>query len=156
MDRPDLRTRPAAAPQAFAIQRDQVGGTGPQAPRPSHETGLEQRRIDPVQHHPKPVLLRRSKAELCVFLGEIPVDNTPVRNLVTVVAARDRGAGDQKQHLPQRIPDLAALVRVPNRPEMLRQQRKTIPDKNLFHDGSPPATTRLRSSHDPPPQTEIR
>ena len=59
-----LVARPTAAPQALAVQRDQVSGIGPQRQRPVREAGLEQRRRDPVEHHPQPVLLGRAEVIL--------------------------------------------------------------------------------------------
>lgn len=41
----------AGAVQRLAVERDQIGRIGPQISGVGHETGLEHRRVDPVEHH---------------------------------------------------------------------------------------------------------
>lgn len=57
----------------------------------------------------------------------------PIGDLVVIVAARDRCAGDQEQHLAQRIPDLAGLPRVVDLSEMVEQQPKPVLDEKPIH-----------------------
>jgi hypothetical protein len=127
----------AAAPQGLAIERDQIGRVGPQRGGPGGEARLEQGRVDPIEHHPQPVFLRDPEIVLRVPAQELQVLLTPIRDRVIVVAARNRRAGRQEQHLPQRIPDLAGLPRVANPPEMVQQKAQTVLDQYLFHGSRP-------------------
>jgi hypothetical protein len=47
---------------------------------------------------------------------------TPIDDVVIVVAARDRTAYHQKQHLAQRIGDFPRLPRILDRRQMVEQQ----------------------------------
>ena len=47
----------------------------------------------------------------------------PIDDLFIIVAVGDRAAYDQKQHLAQWIGDLPGLPRVPDRSQMIEQQR---------------------------------
>jgi hypothetical protein len=44
------------AARGLAVDRDEIGSVRPQTPRPVGKAGLKQLRIDPVHHHPQPVL----------------------------------------------------------------------------------------------------
>ena len=57
----------------------------------------------------------------------------PSRNLIKVVAARNRRAGHQKKHLAQGEFYLRRFTRILYRPKMIEQKRKAILDEYLFH-----------------------
>ena len=123
----------AGSAQRLAIERDQVGRVGPQGLGPRHEAGLEQPRIDPVEDHPQPVLLGRAEVVLGITLQEAKMMLAPIGDLVIIIAARDRSAGDEEQHFSQRVFDLAGLTRIADRAEVVEQEAQTILDQNLFH-----------------------
>jgi hypothetical protein len=45
----------------------------------------------------------------------------PINDVVIIVAARDRAAHDQEQHLAQRISDLPRLPRILDRRQVIEQ-----------------------------------
>ena len=137
MQRRFARAAVAAAPQALAVERDQVGRIGPKRQSPVHEASFEQLRIDPVEQRPQPVLARNPEEILGVAPQERQVQFAPIGDLVVVVASSHAGAGDQKQHLPQRIADLGRFARVRDTAEVIQQQRQAVPDENRLH-GRPP------------------
>ena len=51
----------------------------------------------------------------------------PIDDVVVIVAARDRAAHYQEQHLAQRIHDLPALPRIRNLGEVVKQGGKARP-----------------------------
>ena len=57
--------------------------------------------------------------------GEVRL--APIDDVVVIVAARDRAAHHQKQHLAQRIEDLAALPRIRDLGEMIKQSGEPRP-----------------------------
>ena len=62
-----------------------------------------------------------------------PLTWAPVGDLVIIIAARNRGAGHQKQHFPQRVADLATLARVADDRKVIQHQRKTVLNKHRVH-----------------------
>ena len=127
---------PAAA-HRLAVECDEIGSIRAQAHGPGHEASLKQHRIDAVEHHAKPVFLGRPKKILRIALQERLMPFAPGRDLVIVVASRDRGAGDEKQDLRQRILDLAALARITHRSKVVEHQTKAILHKTLIHETAP-------------------
>lgn len=105
-----------APARGLAVDRDQGNARlGALLVRPGREAGSEQVRIDPVHHHPQPILARDAPVVGLKLPQELQPGLAPVRDLIVVVAAGDRGTDHQKQHLRQGIHHLARLARVLDR-----------------------------------------
>lgn len=133
MERPGPGGAIAAAAQGLAVEGDEIGGLAPQRRRPGHEAGLEQRRLDAIEHDAQPALLRHAEEILGIAAQERQMMLAPERDLVIVVTAGDRRAGHQEQHLAQRKLDLRRLPRIADIAEVVQQQAQAVLDENLLH-----------------------
>ena len=88
-----------AAPRGLAVDRHQIGLVRPAFGHPRGKTGRKQLRIDPIHDRPQPIGAWDAEVKLGELLQERQVRFAPIDDVVIVVAARDRAAHHQKQHL---------------------------------------------------------
>src|SRR5260370_42681354 len=88
-----------AAPRSLSIDGYEIGSVGPAFGDPGRKAGCKQVWIDPIHDSPQPI----SAWNAVVELGEAPQERqmciTPINDVVIIVAARDRPAHHQEQHL---------------------------------------------------------
>ena len=91
--------------------------------RPTPKNMREQGRIDPVHDRTQPIGAWNAVGEFREAPQKRQVGFAPIDDLFVIVAARDRPAHDQEQHLAQWIGDLPRLPRIPDPPQMIEHKR---------------------------------
>ena len=87
----------------------------------------EQLGIDAVHDAAQPIGAGNTEMEFGKATQKGEVRLAPIDDVVVIVAARDRAANHQKQHLAQWIHDLPALPRIRDLGEVIEQGGKPRP-----------------------------
>ena len=117
----------------LAVDGDEVVPPGPHGGDEGLEAARKQHRIDPVHQVAQPAGARHAVMEIAEAAQEIEMVLAPQDDVVEVVAAGDRGAGHQQQHLLEGVGDTPALAFVVEFGEMLEQDRQSVGGKRHFH-----------------------
>jgi hypothetical protein len=85
-------------------------------------TGREQVGVEAVHDAAQPIGAGDTEVELGKATQKAQVSLAPIDNVLVIVAARDRPAHHQEQHLAQRIGDLPGLPRILDLRKVIEQQ----------------------------------
>ena len=115
------------APKRLSIDGDLFGIVQPAGAPPIRKACRKERRIDPVHHHRQPAAARNTVIIRQKSPQKIQMGLTPLRDVVVIVAVRDRPARRKQKDLLQRISDTVRLPNVLNRRQPFQKHRQTRP-----------------------------
>ena len=149
------------APRRLAVDSDEVVPVRPQRRHPAVEAASEQDRIDPIDEHAHPALARNAVMEFREPAQEIEMVLAPGDNVVEIVARGDRRAGDQQQHLLERIHHPPRFAVIPKFGKMLQQKGHSRPRYLFVQDrssnrGHASAPCRIRAPTESQPSRQLK
>ena len=127
MQRLDAPGLVVGAPCRLAVDGDEIVAPGPQRLDPVFEAAPEQDGVDAIDQAAHPALAGHAVVIGREAAQEILVLLAPGDNIIEIVAGRDGGAGQQQQHLAQRIRNPPRLAPVLEPGKMLQKHSDPRP-----------------------------